>query len=62
MNDSVGVPVNIHTASLCFRGLELHVDVLFLRVGEHFLEAFLAADAVACSRRTARRGNAWRLR
>ena len=30
---------------LRLRRLELHVDVLFLRVGKHLLEAFLPADA-----------------
>ena len=30
---------------LGFGGLEPHVDVLFLREGEHLLEAFLAPEA-----------------
>src|ERR1700674_2826647 len=40
--------------SLPLRRPKLHVDVLFLRVGEHLLETFLAADAgllVAAERR-----------
>src|SRR5215212_6957121 len=51
--DHVARPANYRSRSSLLR-LEPHVDVLFLRVGQHLFETFLAADAgllVAAERR-----------